>query len=206
MDQERQLARDRLLVNTVARDYPGSEVSVSFPDSWQVVHRFRQMNKRLYVAGMPPSEERSRSDHFHGLSSEINRSLTTYRLYKLFEPRWTPLFQVAWDSRLGQGQIIGGGRNRVQLQPFGQAQIWKGERNAVIWECYLFEYGRERNDWRETLTTFWQAVERDAGVNRIFTQPHEPTFAEGYPEFLQTLGYAPDPDRERWWSKDRSAE
>jgi hypothetical protein len=38
-------------------------------------------------------------------------------------------------------------------------------------------------------------------VNKIFIHPHEPTFEEGYTEFLKSLGYAPDPEFERWWSK-----
>jgi hypothetical protein len=53
-----------------------------------------------------------------------------------------------------------------------------------------------------TRTNHILAVERDIGVKRIFTEPREPTFEEGYPEFLQQLGYAPDPNFEQWWSKE----
>ena len=190
------------LVEAAAADYPGAEIVVSFPDAWQLVHRFRQADTRHYVAGMPPSPERPRGDHFLGLPREVNLSLNTYRLYKLFTPRSVPLFHVAWDSRVGQGRIIGASRQRVHLQPLGQAQAWQGETEAVLWEGFLFEPARQREDWPETLAHFWQVVERDLGANRIFTQPHEPTFEAGYTEFLRTLGYTPDPNQERWWRKE----
>jgi hypothetical protein len=170
-----------------------------------MVERLNLEPKPAYVAGMPVSQERPRSNHFHGLSPEINRSLTEYRLYKLFEPRTVPLFHVAWDSRQGRGRIMGSQGWQVHLQPVGQAQMWRGEAAAVLWECYGFEPLRQRANWPENLAAFWQAVERDIGVPYIFTQPHEPTFREGYPAFLSRLGYAPDPDFNRWWSK-RQAE
>jgi hypothetical protein len=131
------------LAMAAAKDYSGAEISVSFPDRWQLVQRLPPAEMPRYVAGFPPRSEKPRSDHFFGLPAEINRSLSTYRLYNLFEPWPTPLLQVA----------------------------------------------------------FWQVVERDMGVNRIFTQPHEPTFKEGYTEFLSGLGYSPDPDFGHWWSK-----
>ena len=104
------------LTIAAARDYPAAEIGVSFPDTWALVHRFEQANPPLYVAGFPPSQEKPRRDHFFGLSPEINRSLTTYRLYKLFAPRTIPLFQIAWNSRVGEGRIIGRSSLRVQLQ------------------------------------------------------------------------------------------
>jgi hypothetical protein len=84
--------------------------------------------------------------------------------------------------------------------------MWRGEQAAVLWECYGFEPLRQRANWPENLAAFWQAVERDIGVSRIFTQPQEPTFREGYPAFLSRLGYAPDPDCDRWWSKRQAEE
>ncbi len=47
----------------------------------------------------------------------------------------------------------------------------------------------------------WAVVERDVASPILFTQSHEPTFEEGYEEFLARLGYAPDLQFERWWSK-----
>jgi hypothetical protein len=71
--------------------------------------RFKHANKPLYIAGLLPSQEQARADHFVDLPPEISRSLTTYRLYKLFEPWTTHLFQMSWNSYIGQGRIIGGG-------------------------------------------------------------------------------------------------
>ncbi len=193
--------RPEMLTVAAARNYPGSEILVTFPDRWQLVHRFRRGNTPLYVAGFPASYERTRPDQFFGLSPEINRSLDTYRQYRLFEPRPTYQFDMAWDSRTGQGQIVGGRGLQVHLQPLGQAQMWKGETNGVIWECFSHETRRGGTNWQEELAIFWQAVERDMEVKRIFTEPHEPTFEEGYTDFLSRLGYAPDSDFERWWSK-----
>lgn len=191
------------LLEMASWDYPGAQIRVSFPEEWQLVERLKLGHKPLYVAGLSVSQERPRGDHFYGLSRELNRSLTEYRLYKLFDPRTVPLFHVAWDSRQGRGHIIGSTGWQVHLQPMGQAQMWRGETAAVLWECYGFESLRQRANWPETLATFWQAVERDINVPRLFTQPQEPTFRAGYREFLSRLGYEPDPAFNRWWSKTR---
>ena len=100
------------LTEAVAREYPRIEIGVSFSNEWELVHSLRSSSKSLYMAGLPPSLERSRGDHFYGLSPEINRSLTTCRLYKLLQPWMTPLFQVACNSYLGEGRIISGGRSK----------------------------------------------------------------------------------------------
>jgi hypothetical protein len=189
------------LTVAAAKDFPGAEILVSFPNEWQLVQRLPPVDLPRYVAGFPPSYEKPRSDHFLGLPPEINRSLTTYRLYKFFEPWPTPLLQVVWDMGQNEGRVLDGCRLRVQLQPLGQAQIWKGETDGVVWEAYAYEMWRQRQGWPEELATFWQAVERDMNVPRIFTQPHEPTFEAGYPEFLSRLGYVPDPEFGRWWCK-----
>lgn len=191
------------LAVTAAKDYPGAEILVSFPDQWQFVQRLRLTDLPHYVAGFPPTSEKPHRDHFMGLSPDINRSLTIYRLYKLFEPWPTPLLRVVWDGVKDEGRVLDSCRLRVQLHPLGQAQIWTGNTEGVLWECYAFETWRRRDNWQAELATFWQAVERDMGVYRIFTQPNEPTFTEGYTEFLSRLGYAPDPNFERWWVKHR---
>lgn len=191
------------LIVIATRDYPHAEILVSFPNEWQLVHTFKRGNTPLYVAGFPPSQERMRSNQFLGLPPEINRTFNTYRQYKLFEPHTTHLFEVAWNTYLGQGQIIGGRGMRVHLQPLGQAQIWKGETYGVLWECFYFPARRGGVNWLDELATFWQAVEKDMGVNKIFTHPREPTIEEGYTDFLSRLGYTPDAEHERWWSKRR---
>ena len=88
------------------------------------------------------------------------------------------------------------------MQPIGQAQAWTGETFGVLWEGYAFETLRQQPNWQEELALFWRAVENDMQVQTIFTQPHEPAFEEGYTEFLNGLGYAPDPNFERWWRKE----
>lgn len=192
------------LITAAAIDYPAaSEIVVSFPQEWELVYAIRTGWKPLYVAGLSRSVEPSRCDNFHGLSPEINRSLTSYRLYKLFEPRVILQFHIAWNSYQSQGRLIGGAGLKVHLQPLGQAQIWQGETYGLIWEGYLFDAYRHRPNWPETLAAFWRAVEMDLNVTKIFTQPQEPTFTDGSPEFLSRIGYAPDPEFERWWSKSR---
>ncbi|MBN1218753.1 MAG: hypothetical protein JXM69_07490 [Anaerolineae bacterium] len=190
------------LVEAVARDYARAEVRVSFPDNWQLVQTLRQSSGPRYLAGFPPSQEPIRNDHFSGLPPEINRCLTTYRLYKLFEPRPTPVFEVAWNSYLGEGRLIGAGRPQVHLYPRGQAQIWRGEIYGVLWDCYLTEQV-EQPHGPEELAQFWQAVEEDMAVSTIFTLPLEPAFGGDYPEFLRQLGYAPTLAYAGWWSKQR---
>lgn len=75
---------------------------------------------------------------------------------------------------------------KIQMQPVGQAQVWRGEREAVLWECYLHETARATG-WQEELAAFWRAVEKDIAAPKIFTQPQEPTFPEGYQAFLRQL-------------------
>lgn len=191
------------LTEMVARDYPGLEIRVSFPEQWQLVDRFMRDDTPLYVAGMPPSQEQARGNKFYGLPAEINQSLTTYKLYKLFEPFVTPLYQVAWDVQQDYGQIIGKGGAHLHLQPIGQAQMWKGDDCGLLWESYLFETRLGGINWLEELALFWQAVEQDMKVDTIFTQPHEPAFQEGYSDFLRRLGYGPDPHIAGWWCKRR---
>jgi hypothetical protein len=90
---------------------------------------------------------------------------------------------------------------KMQLRPVGQAQIWKGQTYGALWECYFHETRRRTANWQAELCEFWRAFEEDMGVARIFTQPHEPTFEQGYTEFLGRLGYAPDQACHEWWSK-----
>jgi hypothetical protein len=192
------------LVEAVARNYSATEIVVNFPDQWEVVHQFNQGDRPLYIAKLPPSQERVRSDHFLGLSPEINLSLTEYQMFRLFEPWPQPLLHVAWDQTKGEGQVLGEAGLRVQLQSIGEAQVWKGKPHAVLWECYVYDTRQQQQNWQEELAQFWRIVEKDIGVQRIFTQPHDPSFEEEvYIDFLSLLGYAPDPDFERWWYKDR---
>src|SRR6185503_11771819 len=102
---------------------------------------------------------------FPGLPPKINRSLTTYRLYRLFEPWPTPLLRVVWDEIKNEGRVLDGCRLRIHLQPIGQAQVWKGKSFGVLWEGYVYASRQQRENWQEELGLFWQAVERDMEVN-----------------------------------------
>ena len=193
--------REKLTV-AVAIDYPeAAEILVSFPDEWELVHQMRRGDTPLYIAAMQPREEEPRRDHFYGLIPEINLELTTYRLYKFFRPWPMPSIIVGWDEIKGTGRVEKVGHLKIQLQPLGQAQAWYGQQFGVIWECYFHETRRQEANWQDELQVFWHAVERDIGVANIFTDPHEPTFEEGYTDFLTRLGYAPDRDHPPWWSK-----
>jgi len=87
-------------------------------------------------------------------------------------------------------------------QPEFKHGHWKGQTFGVLWECYLNETERTAN-WQETLYEIWQAVERDTKMAKIFTQPREPTFEEGYRDFLSRLGYQPDSESPGWWSRGK---
>jgi hypothetical protein len=188
----------------VGIDYPeASEILVSFPDDWEVVGQIQREDRTLYIAGMPVSEERPERDHFYGLPPALNLALNKYRLYKLFLPWPQPSILVGWNEETGTGRVLKMGDVKVQLQPIGQAQAWFSPEAAVIWECYTHEQQRPDN-WQEELATFWQIVEGDIGTTKIYIEPHEPAFEEGYTTFLSRLGYAPDPDYPCWWSKRRS--
>ena len=192
------------LVTAVELDFPAvSNILVSFPEKWELVGSFhRQDDLRVYAAGLPRSQESPRRDQFHGLSPEINLTLKTYRPYKLFEPWPQPVLPMVWDMARQEGRIVKGGRLDVRLQPIAEAQAWTGRIFGVLWECYAYET-RRRDRWQEELATFWQAVETDMNVAKIFTHPQDPAFSEGYPDFLAALGYQPDRDFPEWWSKER---
>ncbi len=85
--QSRPLPSPEKLIETAAIDYPtASEIMVSFPDKWALIRSLERGDTPLYVAGFPRSYEQPQADHFFALSPEMNRSMTAYRLYKLFEP------------------------------------------------------------------------------------------------------------------------
>jgi len=192
----------RKLITAATIDYPAaSEFLVSFPDEWELVQHMSRGDTPLYIAAMPPSQEAPRRHQFYGLTPEINVTLTTYRLYKFFQPWPMPSVIAAWDERTGTGRVERIGNLKIQLQPFGQAQAWFGHTFGVLWECYLYETRRSEANWQAELSAIWQTVEQDMSVAKLFTQPHEPTFAEGYADFLSRLGYAPSLAYPRWWSK-----
>jgi hypothetical protein len=194
------------LTTTVANRYPhASEILVSFPEEWEVVSVLEREREGgdaspLYIAAMPPTVERPGRDHFYGLSPEINQSLTTYRLYRFFQPWPMPTLFVDWNPQQGRGRVVGQGETKINLHPIGQAQTWTGDTFGLIWESYLHE-PRRKDDWQDLLADIWQRVEGDTQVEKVFTPSYEPTFEEGYAEFLTRLGYAPEAASPQWWSK-----
>jgi hypothetical protein len=195
----------QLLKDAVAADFPGyTEIAVSFPNQWELVQQLRPADGPLYVAGLPRLFERSDSERFYGLPGDINRTLTTYRQYKILQPWPQPTLLVQWDVRSGTRMILRPEDLTVELQPIGQAQAWWGDTYGVIWECYFFST-HLRSTWMGELIASWQAVESDIEVGMIFTKAHEPDFPEGevdYTDFLTILGYSPDPSVDgRWWGK-----
>lgn len=189
------------LITAVMIDFPEvQEVLVSFPDAWELVRSFPRQEIPLYAAALPWETEKPRRDHFYGLSAEINLTLTQYRQYKLFQPWPQPVIPVAWDVEKGEGRVVRGGRLNVRLQPIAEAQVWAGNLFGLVWECYPTQSQR-REGWQAELAAFWRAVEADMRVAKLFTQPHDPALPEGYTDFLDALGYAPDREFARWWSK-----
>jgi hypothetical protein len=85
------------------------------------------------------------------------------------------------------------------------------QKKQLRWRAQLFPTGGAlgmlfaRNEAVKHLAERNSAVLADGGTNlevtRIFTATHEPTFEEGYTEFLGRMGYAPDPKFERWWGE-----
>lgn len=202
MGKEGEPRRVRLtLTAAVKMDYPSAaEIGVSFADEWELVEQLRRGDVPLYIAALPDEQERPSRDHFPDLAPEINLELNRYRLHKFFLAWPMPSVTVAWDDRTDSGRVVGEGSLKVQLQPIGQAQAWFGQRHAVLWEAYMSERWRGAN-WQDELAAIWRIVEHDIGASTIFSMPHDPAFAEGYKEFLARLGYGPDPDAPRWWSK-----
>ena len=195
------------LTAAVHRAYPrASEILVSFPERWELVETFylphRERTHPLYVAAMPPERERPTRNHFAGLTPEINLSLASYRLYRFFQPWPMPTLVVDWNSSLGQGRVLGQKEWKVQLQDMGDAQAWTGREYGVLWECFLHSRMREGERQIEPLAQVWQAVEQNMKVKTIFTPDHEPTMEpELYRDFLERMGYAPEPASPRWWRK-----
>ena len=87
------------LADAAYRDYPAAaEILVSFPDRWELVQPVSSGDTFLYLAAMPPSQERTRRDRFYGLTPEVNLELYTYRLYRFFQPLPVPSVIVSWDE------------------------------------------------------------------------------------------------------------
>jgi len=193
----------RKLIERVRQDFSeASEILLSFPDKWEHIGTLKGGEFPLYIAGFPIERAFHGREHFEGLPPEINVNLVFYRLYKLFQPWRMPTVFVNWDSEAGRGRVVGRGELKVQLDPVGQAQVWFGVSDALIWECY-FDESRRRGNWQEQLAEVWNVVEKDVGVAKLWTPAHEPTIPEGYPDFLKSLGYAPAAEHPLWWSKER---
>jgi hypothetical protein len=189
------------LIDVARQDYPdASEILVSFSDRWEYLDTIRNTEQTLYVAGFPIERAHTARDHFAGLPPDINVSLVFYRLYKFFQPWHMPTVLVDWNTQSNTGQVVGVNEPKLQLQPVGQAQAWFGVDHALIWECY-FEESQRRADWQEALVKGWHIIERDVGSEKLWSAPHEPTYPEGYRDFLRGLGYQPDTDAPIWWSK-----
>lgn len=189
------------MVDVAAHDFPtASEVLVSFPEAWELVDKLDTEAGLLYIACFPIERSRPTRNHFAGLTPEINVSLVFYGLYKFFQPWPMPTVRVKWDPRAGSGRVIGMGESKLQLQPVGQAQAWFGLTDAVIWECYAHELWRGSGG-EQTLTKLWGKVEEDVRSPKLWTLPHEPTFEQGYTEFLAGIGYAQDAQCPDWWSR-----
>jgi hypothetical protein len=189
------------LTAVVARDFPDAQdVQVSFPDEWELIRSFRRDDMPLYAAAWPWEEERPRRDHFRGLPADINLTLNRYRHHWLFRPWPQPTLRVTWDADAGAGRVAPGGHLDIRLEPIAKAQVWAGETCAVLWECYLLGSLRQE-EWQDELIQFWQTVEEDMGTEKIFTQPRDPAYPEGYTDLLSELGYRPDADFPLWWSK-----
>jgi hypothetical protein len=189
------------LIEAVAQDYPDADkVLVSFPEQWEFVQRI-QGEETDYVASLSSSQEVPRRNHFHDLPPAINESLTTYTHYKLFKPWLSPILTVGWNESTGVGQVESVDSVHVQLKTAGQAQVWKGEAAAVLWECYILGASQEVTTDYEELRQFWQAVEKDIGVPHLLTPPYDPAFENGYTDFLSSLGYTADPVTPGWWRK-----
>jgi hypothetical protein len=189
------------LTAAVLADYPeATEVLVSFPERWELVKRLGRPGAPLYLAALPADVERPRRERFYDLPAVVILSTTRHRLYRLFRPWPAPLLTIDWDPFTGRGRVEEVRGHQTHLHEVGQAQAWYGRKYGLVWECYLNEAGREEG-WPEDMAAIWRAVEEELGVAKLYTLPHEPTFREGYPEFLARLGYAPDPHSPAWWSK-----
>lgn len=193
-----------LLSAVIKQAYPdANEVLAPFVDDLRFVGHIETDETALYIARYPTRHEHATRNHYPELSAEINMSLRFYRDYRLFLPWPQQTLVVTLDSTPANGRIgvvSGYGDLRVALHQVGQAQAWFGDTTAVLWECYVTEQ-RRHESWRDELRAFWTTVETDLDRSTFFTLPHEPTFPEGYTEFLTALGYQPDQAYSRWWSK-----
>lgn len=178
---------------------------MSFPDKWEFVDTVPHEKGPLYVAGFPIERAFVGREHFEGLGPEINVDLVFYRLYKFFQPWPVPRVTMEWDNSQPRGRVKGVQEGNLQMQPVGQAQAWFGVNVAVLWECYLEESRREEND-PARLASLWRVIENDVRVRKLYTLPHEPSFAGDYPEFLKGLGYQPAVETQGWWSKTAQQE
>lgn len=191
------------LIDIARHDFPqASETLVSSPDRWEYLDTIKTTDHQLYIAGFPIERTHTSRDHFAGLPPETNVSLVFYRLYKIFRPRQMPTVFVNWNAHAGSGTVAGFGDVKLQLQPVGQAQVWFGVTDALIWECY-FDESQRRGGWEERLSEVWKIIEKDVSTENLWTAPHEPAYPDGYSEFLTRLGYARNTQYPIWWTKGK---
>lgn len=198
------------LLERVERDFPTAS-RVYGPDHFEVISvitfregtsgRFFEDTERLYIAALPPQNQRKLADRFSDLPAAINRDLCQYRFFKFFYPAVAPILTAVWREGAGYGQVMGLKQVDIWLQEIGRAQVWYGSSYAVLWECYLHEAGREEvsrfESWEQVLARVWQEVEGTIPPTTL-TMAHDPAFDTAwYQAFLQQMGYKPY--QKQWW-------
>ena len=188
------------LIDQVRTDFPDAkDIVVSYPETWNTLRRVIHDHLIFYIAATDPVAESPRHNRFYGLSSDINRSLTTYRLYHFFRPHPRPIFTTNWNPGKDTGNILELTQQSLQLQTIGHAQAWFGGLHAVIWECFFHAPIPTWPGWKDHLAICWNTVEFDTGAHTILTQPNEPTWETGYDIFLKHLGFNPSSQYPHWW-------
>jgi len=131
--------------------------------------------------------------------------LENYELIKFYLKYGTPIIGITItepSAKAGEkiGEMTGTKDIEITKRQTGQSQIWWGEKDGVLWECYPqiqnIDFGFT---FRELLGMFWTFTEnriRGFGVRRIFTHDDDPIYhhgkdmdSEDYRKFLKARGF-----------------
>lgn len=171
------------LTEAATREYPGAEIAVSFPDHWELVHRFKRANTPLYVAGFPPSQEQVRGDHFFGLPSEINQSLTTYRLYKLFELKPVYQFEASWDTRIGKGALLAAVGCALTCNLWGRLRYGRVTHMAFFGSAFRSTISENEKTGKRSYLPSGRRLRRIWACERFSSNPMNQYLRKGIPSF-----------------------
>lgn len=164
---------------------------------------------RIIFAEVVVKENDSKPIDNHNPLYEGEEILKNYELIKFRIRFGTPKIQISIGQvpeHSGETQLLGKVSEvsgiKSNTTEIGRAQIWYGNNDGVIWECYPHNSVLETFgfDYKKILDLFWETIEKrmeKLGIKTIFTHDDDPIYrnkkasmsTSDFQDFLNERGY-----------------